>query len=54
MVYYIMDYKKVYKCVDCGTPRYLIFPHWDESLVICSACFRERRIKEEEKEIIYT
>jgi len=45
-----MGYEKKYKCIDCGTPRYLIFPNWDESLIICSACFRERRIKEAEEE----
>ena len=39
-----MDYKTLYKCVDCGTTRYLVFPNRNESLIICSGCYRERNL----------
>jgi hypothetical protein len=37
-----MDNKKDYECVDCKTKRYLIFPNSNETLIICSACYRIR------------
>ena len=36
-------YEKIYKCIDCGTKRYLIFPFRNESLIMCSACYRLRQ-----------
>ena len=39
---------KDYTCIDCKTKRYLIYPNYDETFVICSACFRIRREKEED------
>lgn len=36
-------YEKTYNCIDCGTKRYLIFPFGNESLIICSACYRLRK-----------
>ena len=41
------DYVSLYKCVDCMTKRYLIFPQGRESFIICSACYRIRQEKEE-------
>ena len=41
--------KKEYECIDCKSKRYLIFPNYNESLIICSACYRIRNIKDEEK-----
>ena len=46
-----MNYFKVYRCIDCGTTRYLIFPNRNESFIICSACYRERNVLIEEKKI---
>ena len=37
-----MDNKKDYECIDCKTKRYLIFPNSNETLIICSACYRIR------------
>ncbi len=37
-----MDKLKDYECVDCKTKRYLIFPNSNETLIICSACYRIR------------
>lgn len=45
-----MDYKILYRCIDCGTNRYLIFPNRNESLIICSACYRERNVLLENQE----
>jgi hypothetical protein len=42
------DYISLYKCIDCKTHRYLIFPDGKESYIICSACFRIRQLKKEE------
>jgi len=44
-----MDHLTLYKCSDCGTHRYLIFPYGNESLIICSACFQMRHILLEER-----
>ena len=41
--------KNEYECVDCKTKRYLIFPKHNETLIICSACYRIRQNKDEEK-----
>jgi hypothetical protein len=38
-----------YKCIICGTSRYIIFPKHDESLTICSSCYRIKQEKEEEE-----
>lgn len=46
-----MDYFKVYRCINCKTSRFLIFPYGDERLIICSACYRQRKIVEEEQEL---
>ena len=40
----------VYQCKDCKTIRYLTFPNGDESLILCSACYRLRVIKANEGE----
>ena len=45
-----MDYITLYKCIDCSTNRYLIFPNRNESFIICSGCYRQRKILEEEEE----
>jgi hypothetical protein len=39
----------IYKCIDCNTKRYLIFPNKNETFIICSACYRIRQEKEEER-----
>lgn len=47
-------YEKMYNCIDCGTKRYLIYPFGNETLIICSACYRIRKETEYvEQEIIY-
>ena len=40
--------KKEYECVDCKAKRFLIFPNHNESLIICSACYRIRNERKEE------
>ena len=37
------------QCIDCNTKRYLIYPYGNETLIICSACYRLRNILLEEK-----
>lgn len=44
-----MDYTKLYRCKVCGTTRYLIFPNKNETLIICSGCYREQNILLEEQ-----
>ena len=39
----------LYTCVDCDTTRFIIFPNRDESLTICSSCYRIRIYKEEKE-----
>ena len=38
-----------YKCIDCGTGRFIIFPLRNETFVICSGCYRMREQIAEEK-----
>ena len=41
----------MYNCIECKTEKYLIFPNRDESLIICSSCYRillEKKEKEEQ------
>jgi uncharacterized Zn-finger protein len=44
-----MDFITLYKCIDCNTTKYLIYPYGNESLIICSACFQMRHILLEER-----
>lgn len=34
----------LYECIDCKTHRFLIFPYGREEFIICSACYRIRKI----------
>jgi len=40
----------IYNCVECNTKKYIIFPNGDETLIICSACYRIRKEKEREQQ----
>lgn len=38
-----------YTCSLCATQRFLIFPRYDESVVVCSPCYRITNEKLEEQ-----
>tara|TARA_R110000868_G_C10507454_1_gene731803 strand:- start:314 stop:523 length:210 start_codon:yes stop_codon:yes gene_type:complete len=48
---YETKYDILYCCIDCGTKKYLIFPNGDESLIICSGCYRLRQETDETEQV---